>query len=313
MATADEPVAVLKQGLASLYASGELSDFTIICGPHTFKVHKVVLRAQSQYFGALPNFAEGVNNSIVLKAAGSGDGDDEACDDPEAIKLMVHFFYHLDYRADVVFVLPSVDAAATPTRVKAKKQTLKQRPYHAYHPQAEVMATVPASTLTSTDGNMVMHAKVFAAAVKYQVPALKSLAASKFAGAVKANTNHDSFAEAAHIVYTTTPEDVRNLRDVVATTLTEHDKLLNSAEIETVVRSISGLAYELLKKSRGSDATSTAGKTPKGPSPCDYCGQQTYVAFCMSGAAFAPCGFRFNHCDCERECGRCGDDIHGRV
>lgn len=54
---------------------------------------------------------EGATNSIELKAIGSGgenDNDDEACDDTEAIRLMVHFFYHLDYEAKPL-------ASATPT------------------------------------------------------------------------------------------------------------------------------------------------------------------------------------------------------
>ncbi|KAK5135602.1 hypothetical protein LTR08_005082 [Meristemomyces frigidus] len=203
----DDPVAALKQGLASLFKSKELSDFTVTCGPHTFKVHKAILWTQSAYFGALPNFAEGAKNSIEFKAIGSGDGDDEACDDPDAITLMVHFFYHLDYRADVVFIAP-----------------------------------VPLGTRTYAH-------KVIKAHRKSKVPSLKSLAVAKFIGAVDANWRHDSLAEAAHLVYTTTPEDVHELRDVVASTLTEHGELLDNEEVEGVVRSITGLAYELLKRS----------------------------------------------------------------
>lgn len=106
---------------------------------------------------------------------------------------------------------------------------------------------------------MVMHARIFATAVKYQVPALKCLAAMKFAAAVESRWNHISFAEAAHIVYTTTPEDVRELRDVVADAISAHEGLLDKPEVKSVVLDINGLAYELLRKSKGlSAATGTS-------------------------------------------------------
>lgn len=40
-----------------LYKTEKFSDFTIVCGPQTFRVHKAVLCAQSEYFHALPKFA----------------------------------------------------------------------------------------------------------------------------------------------------------------------------------------------------------------------------------------------------------------
>lgn len=184
---------------------------------------------------------EGAKNSIELKAIGAGDGDDDACDDPEAVKLMVHFFYHMDYRADVVFVMPATEALSARKTPRIRRLSPGMVSVHGLE---------AAPSPTSTDGNMVMHAKVFAAAVKYQVLGLRSVASSKFESAVKANWNHGSFAEAAHVVYTTTPEEVRTLRDVVATALTEHADLFDKVEVEAVVRSITGLSYELLKRSR---------------------------------------------------------------
>ena len=44
---------------------------------------------------------EGKDKVITLKVAEPNEQDDgSACDDPEAIKLMVEFFYYLDYEAD---------------------------------------------------------------------------------------------------------------------------------------------------------------------------------------------------------------------
>jgi len=53
------PMETMKEGLIKLYDIGKLTDFTIKCGPFTKDVHKVVICSQSDYFLALPNFAEG--------------------------------------------------------------------------------------------------------------------------------------------------------------------------------------------------------------------------------------------------------------
>ncbi|KAK3619917.1 hypothetical protein LTR22_025803 [Elasticomyces elasticus] len=51
---------------------------------------------------------EGQTGKIELKATGESD-DDATCDDPEAIKLMIDFFYHLDYNADPLELTPMLD------------------------------------------------------------------------------------------------------------------------------------------------------------------------------------------------------------
>ncbi|KAK5123679.1 hypothetical protein LTR85_002315 [Meristemomyces frigidus] len=255
MAATDRPVLAFKQGLAGLFKSEKLADFTIVCGPHTFRVHKAILCALTKYFDALPNFAEGAQNSIELKAVGSGDGDDEACDDPEAVKLMVHFFYHLDYSADALAIAPSpptVDNAfgGVTTSYKGKKK--KRIVTHGWGESVDDAPTAPTSP--STDGNMLMHAKVFAAAVKYRVPALKDLAAEKFAAAVAINFNHASFAEAARIAYTTTPEDMREIRDQVVEVIHANAELLMKHDVMEVVHGDSNLSCELLRKAHGMSA-----------------------------------------------------------
>lgn len=223
---------------------------------------------------------------------------------------MVHFFYHLDYHADALVISPAAKDSTKLLRVnKSSKESFKaalnrnappppQPPrnvcgMHVGMTPAPVAVAGPEAASTATDGNMVMHAKVFAAAVKYQVAGLKSLAATNFSNAVGANWNHDSFAEAAHIVYTTTPEDVRTLRDIITTILTEHGDLLDKPEVETVVRSISGLAYELLKRSR----------TPAEPTnPCRVCG----YSIPKSCPYFAGSGEVNMACYCNRVCKLCG-------
>lgn len=101
------------------------------------------------------------------------------------------------------------------------------------------------------------HAQVFAMAVKYQVNGLRDLAATKFAEVVKKSWNTAEFPRAVHIVHHSTAEDTMQLRTIVADTLHEHfDDLKYQAEVETVVGTIPGLAYRLLKRSRAPQASS---------------------------------------------------------
>ncbi|KAK5720355.1 hypothetical protein LTR17_015072 [Elasticomyces elasticus] len=342
----ERPMQAFFQGLQNMLQQERLVDFVIACGPYEFKVHKAVICAQSDYFSAAcsnSKFEEGKSGKITLKAVGAEDGDDEACDDPETVKLMVHYLYYFDYE------VPSLDIVAPPGRsLFSTLPNNQQQNTNLFsgssnagggffrHPgqqqqnnTASMLFSNQSKTATSSlfggannstaggglfgnnnnnnnqqqqqqnartnlfanlgdnagrglfgapdmpaagglfgnntgynqwrtqqelaaesDGNMIMHAKVHAVAVKYQVPALQDLAARKFIAAVAANWNHDSFADAAYIVYTTTPEEIRALRTEVVNTLLQHGSLLDKPAVEGLVCGIIGLAFELLKGSR---------------------------------------------------------------
>ncbi|KAK3613536.1 hypothetical protein LTR56_027823 [Elasticomyces elasticus] len=93
-----------------------------------------------------------------------------------------------------------------------------------------------------------------AAAVKYRIPALQKLAASTFSRVAQINCNDRSFAEATRIAYTTTSEDIRDLRDTVVKSIKEHCSLLDKVSIETAVKDIAALNFELLRMAHGMPA-----------------------------------------------------------
>ncbi|KAF7196243.1 hypothetical protein HII31_02310 [Pseudocercospora fuligena] len=210
-------------------------------GLASFKVHKVIICAQSEYFrAACHNFKEAEKNAIDLATSDT----DPTCDDPEAVRCMVDFFYHLDYQAENIMT-SSTSAQAAVDLVPAKRRKGGYR--------GPSVATPP-NTMPQTDGNMLVHARVFAAAVKYQIPALIGIAVVKFAAAVGHNRAHDSFAKTILTVYTTTASDVRQLRDILADTLNKHDELLDSESVAETVRGLEGLSWELFRKSKGKSA-----------------------------------------------------------
>lgn len=166
---------------AHYYDTGEHSDLTIICGSRTFKVHKIVLGAQSEYFRAACRtdaFKEGETGIINLQAHDSASTNaQDGCDDPSLVEMMLRLLYRNTYE------------------------------------DVETSCHTIACALENCDGNMIHHAKMFAIAVKYHIPPLKAFAAAKFTIAIRKHFAHNNFADALDVVFTTTPDEVRDLRD----------------------------------------------------------------------------------------------------
>ncbi|KAK5737350.1 hypothetical protein LTR17_006767 [Elasticomyces elasticus] len=118
-----------------LHEHGEYSDLTIICGEKTFKVHKAI---------------EG-EESVVNLAALSLDqnADNTGVDDPEAVRLMIHYLYHGTYTV---------------------------------RPKLAIIRTVPGSSCAVHDDDRMLstHAKVHLAAVKYGIKSLEELSKGFF-------------------------------------------------------------------------------------------------------------------------------------
>ncbi|SMQ49234.1 unnamed protein product [Zymoseptoria tritici ST99CH_3D7] len=222
----------LVDGLTEFLATGTLSDFTIKCGTQTFKVHKVVLAAQSEYFKAAVRgqFKESSNASIDLKAFDPAEPD-YSCDDPLIVKAMIDFLYRHSYTFE--HDLPPVPE---------KRKTARP----AKHGKRRLVTPEPANTIC-----MVEHAKVFAMACKYGIPELKREARDQFIEAVADHWSHESFAQAIEEVYHSTSEGVGELREVVVKTILDNHKLLEDKNVEAAISSIDGLAYNLLKQSAG--------------------------------------------------------------
>jgi hypothetical protein len=223
---------------------------------------------------------EGECGTIELKAvpsdADNADEADDACDDPEIVKPMIEYFYHFDYlpgidvTPDAVTKAPDVNAAvdvndwlsSLPKKKKGKKSSTAK--------ETDTLFGVP-------DIYIIEHAKVFAIAVKYQIEGLRDLAVAKFREATKTQWSHEDFSHTIVLVYHTTADSVHQLRQIVADTLHERlDDLKKKGEIEVVVRSIPGLAYDLMKRSRDTHKTVIcgAGHNTGGPQRrCQYCSE----------------------------------------
>jgi hypothetical protein len=134
---------------------------------------------------------------------------------------MVGYFYHLDYlHEDNATVAPAVieapDSPAPPPKKKARKAA----------PAKKTRTSTSAPTETAPPSgpkvHLIEHAKIFAMAVEYHIAALQNLAAQKFKTEFMEHWDHEDLAHAIHVIYTSTPEDITQLREVAVEALDAH-------------------------------------------------------------------------------------------
>lgn len=201
-------------------------------------------------------------------------------DDPELIRLMLDYLYRLDYdytngktsSRDVTELRPE------PTSVRDREalddapvmcqpghlQLFRRR--HVAEEEIkkdkgrisfdENLETNDVDWPRSPKTGLATHARMYALADKYQIGGLKALAQRKFQKAALQHWNSEEFAPALHIVYTSTLEEDRGLRDVVISAISR-DRLLEKPEVRATVKGLPELAFGLLMhiwKQAGNDS-----------------------------------------------------------
>ncbi|SMQ54824.1 unnamed protein product [Zymoseptoria tritici ST99CH_3D7] len=81
-----------------------------------------------------------------------------------------------------------------------------------------------------------------------EIPSLRRAAVDKFRGALRANSEHPGVADAITTVFTTTQEEVRELRDIVSDFLVASKTLLRRDDIEAAVNNVQGLTLDLVHR-----------------------------------------------------------------
>lgn len=89
---------------------------------------------------------------------------------------------------------------------------------------------------------------MYALAEYYGIPGLKASALAKFRNSATGQWAAAPFAEAAHVVFITTVEEDKGLRDIVVATISEHMVLVKKPEFEALLIQHNGLAYGMLKE-----------------------------------------------------------------
>lgn len=151
--------------------------------------------------------------------------------------------------------------------------------------------------VTAHKVDLCLHANVYALGEKYEIAALKEASVRKFAERAESSWNSEDFRNAVKIVFTTTADQDKDLRDLVARILSQHRReLAPDPAVETAVRQVDGLAYRLWKMTT----------TERGPT-CNTC-QSVLVRRCQcfrkSGKGCSTIA-HFVSCKCEEETRYC--------
>ncbi|KID81498.1 succinate-semialdehyde dehydrogenase [Metarhizium guizhouense ARSEF 977] len=263
----------LLDSLNESFYTGKYSDCTIVCGDYEQRAHKLVICPRSTFFEAA--FA----HEMKEKATGIIELQE---DDPEAVKLMVYYLYHLDYpymppcqlfeyikcnpkssgpSSPLVRTLASSQRTAVPTIgsggmsgdlpiSKPDCQCGRTRRLCTCNYEGRQSADQVGQVQESP--NLLHHSRVYALAEKYGIQSLKNLAVTKFRKDSETWWNHEEFAEAAKEAYTTTRDYDRGMRDAVVAAVQAHRQLLNRQDVQSVMKE-SQLAYDVLMASRRPD------------------------------------------------------------
>lgn len=104
---------------------------------------------------------------------------------------------------------------------------------------------------TESESHLVLHTQVYALGEKYDISSLKQLAKQKFEMAAACYYDAPELAEAIALVYQSTVDTDRGLRDIVLQLFRRHPQLANTQDIYAVIKETPGLALDLWKVERG--------------------------------------------------------------
>lgn len=122
---------------------------------------------------------------------------------------------------------------------------------HQYDQQDSDAQSQESEEDTEQESHLVLHAQVYALGEKYDIPCLKQLAKQKFEMAAACYYDAAELAEAIELVYQSTVDTDRGLRDVVVQLFTMHPQLVQTQDMYAVIKGTPGLALDLWKIERG--------------------------------------------------------------
>jgi hypothetical protein len=157
-------------------------------------------------------------------------------DDPLAVKVMIHYLYHLDYpHQDDLTQSSNPDEAD----ITAPKSIFGNKP------DGKAKTAGGLDHNATERSNFILHAKLYALAEKYCIEGLKHTALEKFKVDATVCWKSTDFLLAARVVYTSTPDQDRPMRDLVVETFGKHPSLLDDEVAQNVVRNLD-LCYDLM-------------------------------------------------------------------
>ena len=105
----------------------------------------------------------------------------------------------------------------------------------------------PATTVEREEEALVLDAKMYGLADKYNLGQLKEVTKECFKIMLKAYWNTDRFAKAATVVWQTTPDSDVGLRQLVSKNLwSQREKLLSRRDVKVLLKELNGFSGDLM-------------------------------------------------------------------
>ncbi|CAN9419816.1 unnamed protein product [Alternaria alternata] len=260
---AEKQILASLKGHVHVLKSGAYSDLTITCGNDTHKVHKVIVCERAEFFARNLKFGGKESESSII---------DLPEDEPTIIKLLIQYLYEGEYEP----LLPDDESreALLAARIGRPKHDPHGRAYSYQFPHScsqPVFGLASGSAdcnhncrnfnckecnnpepsippPNSESDQLLLHAKMYEIADKYDAVGLKDLAIEKFKWACQYLWDDDKFSIAADHVFSTTPDHDKGLRDIVSETIGAHMGLVKKPEVKVLLTEFNGLALGVLEK-----------------------------------------------------------------
>ncbi|KAH7010870.1 uncharacterized protein B0I36DRAFT_341362 [Microdochium trichocladiopsis] len=142
------PMKELIHSMQELHTSGRYSDFSIRSGDKLYRVHKAIVCPRSSFFATACDgpFKEGREGEVDLPE-----------DDPQAVAMMMHYFYYLDY--DIPRALPgNQDTAKAACWEELAESTINDELTREDNPQEAISGELSQKERTDQNSELVLHA-----------------------------------------------------------------------------------------------------------------------------------------------------------
>jgi len=221
-------------------STGDFSDFTIVCGDREFKVHRVVLCAQSRYFRAAckeESFKEGTSRRLELQ------------EDPEVFEGVLSFLYTGDYK------IPGNGRFTFPEKIRDNAADYNEdeevQDCNVSASEEETNAKPPAAEELAVLANW--HVQIYASAERLCLPKLKKLAAERFSKRLSCLKYLKDIKEKGKViaaiipeVYQTTSSVDRELRDILAERIVKTPSLFAEDDLASIFTGFESCAWDVM-------------------------------------------------------------------
>ncbi|KAH9826499.1 BTB/POZ domain [Teratosphaeria destructans] len=287
----DCPQADLLNALSALHVGGKYSDLRITCNYRQWAVHRAIVCSRSGFFdGACSNAFREMENRTIDLSEDDEDAVDQMIHffyyldyDIAPEQPVATLFRHradgdarrkLPKKLDMSMIhdplLEAIGAYRTQSPITPPASAYENRPVEvpgkgvrppvtarahtppldesgaAYEPYDHEEAETP-----EDETHLLLHARVYSLAEKYDIPALKELARQKFETALACHYDSPELPEAIEEVYCSTIDTDRGLRTIVMQLFANHPQLATTPDINALINELPSLAMDLFKIERG--------------------------------------------------------------